>query len=158
MIEPHAPVIIIGAAFILLLGSFIGCRILNKIDQYRFFSHYVGPRHAQYVMSYRNAARLYKMLTNIKNSSDGEPLFDIAMRYYLRNRKELDVGDTTIAMLKYFDKKYFKNTKTDLVVDDAYFTKHWYTHTRLTSRIEILRVLLWLLIINPKTIVKITYL
>lgn len=152
MQDPTTAILILFCFVIFSSVAIIGRHILNRIEQYQYFAHYLGPHDAQFILSTKYAGRLYKLLKLYKTSGTGEAIFDTALR--LHARRESDEEELVILqdMLYFYDSNLFKKFPVKKHYTDNEFHQYWYNQAKYTSRYEIYRLMIWLLLMNRQGI------
>lgn len=154
MTDPATAILILFSIVMFSFVAMIGRYIFNRIEQYHFFSHYLGPDAAQQILSTKHAGRLYKFLRLYKVSGIGEEIFDTALRIHSYRTDDEEEFNLLCGMLNYYDGKLFSSLDLPIKYTEREFHEHWYRVSKYTSRHEIYRLMLWLLLMNPIGILR----
>lgn len=149
MSDPTTAILILFSIIIFTSVALIGRFVYNRLEQYHYFSHYLGPNAAQQILASKHSARLYKLLKLYTVSGSGEVIFDTALRIHSYRSNDEEEYELLRGMLNYYDSKLFSTTKIPIKYNERDFHTYWYQQTKYTSRHEIYRLMLWLLLMNP---------
>ena len=139
--------VFVGALF---LGVMWILRYIFKMFQmYHFFNDYVGYVHAHHAVNYRKARRLYQRLSTIRRSVNGEDLFDLALITYSRRLNDLDIYEKTKAMLNAIEPAFYKKTQFEYKYTEAEVQRYVFSLAGFSNKPDMIRFLLWIVVINP---------
>lgn len=148
MSDPTSAILILFSLIIFIIVSCIGRHIFHRIEQYQYFSHHLGPNTAQIILSTKYASKLYKLLKLYKVCSNGEEIFDTALRLHARRMSDEAEIELLQAMLNYYDGKLFKPFNVERKYTEKEFHEFWYRQANYVNRHEIYRLMLWLFLMN----------
>lgn len=124
----------------------------DKHRQYSFFVYYVGTFHATVIRRSGKMKYLFHYLNSIQISSNNCEIFDLAIATYVRRSSDEELFEQTKLWLYSFDSYFFRTAPPETRLDDTELRALCYAETKLVTRPDILRYLLWLVVINPQAI------
>lgn len=145
-------VLLVGA---LIAGVWVVLRYLyTMLKMYQFFNEYVGYIHAHHVVNYKKAYQLYQRLSTIRRSVTGEDIFDLALINFTHRLNDQDIYEKTKAMLHAIEPSYYKNSQKQLSYTEAEVQRYCFELTGFSNKPDMIRFLLWLIILNPVSVRK----
>ena len=142
----------VGVLFIVVI--LILRYIYTMFKMYYFFNEYVGYRHAHHVVNYRHARRLHHRLSTIRESVNGEDLFDIALVTYSRRLNDTDIYEKTKAMLHAVEPKFYNKATFHYKYTEAEVQRYVFSLTGFSNKPDMIRFFLWILVINPLSVCR----
>lgn len=142
---------ILGIVVILLLiGCFVYFRHQTyKLRVYRFFSLHVGAKLARKITQSTRSRFLYNKLSTLPYSSTGADIFDSALKVYLNRSDDEHIFECTKALLHAYDVQFYHDSERELEYTANEMQKICYLKTGFYFRSDLLRLLLWLVVLNP---------
>lgn len=116
---------------------------------YHFFNSYVGYAHSRHILKYKHVKRLYRCLSLIRKSINGEDLFDVAMITHFRRLSDQDIYEKTKAMLHAIEPNYYKKSQFMFKYTESEVHRHCFDLVGSSNRSDMIRYLLWIILINP---------
>ena len=116
---------------------------------YHFFNSYVGYAHSHHIVNYKHVKRLYRCLSMIRKSINGEDLFDVAMVTHSRRLSDQDIYEKTKAMLHAIEPNYYKKSQFMFKYTESEARMHCFDIVGSSNRSDMIRYLLWIILINP---------
>lgn len=144
----NAIAIVIIGLLIVIVGWIIR-HLYTTFKMYQFFNSYVGYAHAHHVSNYKHVKRLYRCLSIIRKSVNGEDLFDLAMVIHSRRFSDQDIYEKTKAMLHAIEPNYYKKSQFVFKYTESDVQRYCFHLLGSSSKPDIIRLLIWIIIINP---------
>lgn len=144
----YALTMLLVGTLIVVVG-WIVYHLYNTFKMYHFFNSYVGYAHSHHIMNYKHVNRLYRFLSMIRKSISGEDLFDAAMVTHTRRLTDQDIYEKTKAMLHAIEPSYYEKSQFMFNYTESEVQKQCFVSVGSNSRSDIVRYLLWIILINP---------
>ncbi len=134
---------------LIVVASWIVCHLYNTFKLYQFFNSYVGYAHSHHIVNYKHVKRLYRCLSLIRKSINGEDLFDVAMITHFRRLSDQDIYEKTKAMLHAIEPNYYKKSQFMFNYTESEVQRHCFDLIGSSNKPDMIRYLLWIILINP---------